>query len=207
MAKKATLALSLGSDLVELRIDHLNVGSAGQIVKHLSPFFNRAVVTVRSASEGGSFKGSEQRRIELIAALASEAPSFVDVELHTFERNEGPLDLDATRTIVSWHSSAGTPSLSRLKGKTTEALKYGDLVKIVTAARRLDDAFRLLSLYKPETRHKLIAFCTGEFGLTSRVAALQLGCPILYCCLPGEPLAEGQAPISVMKELGKSLGA
>ncbi len=206
MAKKARVALSLGSDLVELRIDHINQTSASQIVKHLSPFFDRAVVTVRSTAEGGTFKGSERRRIELLTALASESPSFVDVELRTIEKNEGVLDfLDASRTIVSWHSATGTPSLSKLREKTGDALKYGGLVKIVTAARRLDDSIRLLSLYKQGTDHRLIAFCVGEFGLTSRVIALQLGCPLLYCSLPGEPLAQGQTSIKVMRQLRELL--
>ncbi len=208
MAKKASLAFSMGSDLVELRIDHLNEASAGQIVKHLSPFFDRAVVTIRSSSEGGTFRGSERRRIDLLTALATQSPRFVDVELRTIERNDSVHDfLDASRTIVSWHSNTGTPSLSKLREKTGDALKYGSLVKIVTAARRLDDSIRLLSLYELETDHRLIAFCVGEFGLTSRVIALQLGCPLLYCSLPGEPLAQGQTSIRVMRQLRKLLRA
>ncbi len=206
MAKKANLAFSMGSDLVELRIDHLNEASADQIVKHLSPYFDRAVLTVRSSAEGGTFTGGERRRIDLLAALAAESPSFVDVELRTIERNGSVLDfLNASGTIVSWHSNTGTPSLSKLREKIGDALKYGNLVKIVTAARRLDDSIRLLSLYKLETDHRLIAFCVGEFGLTSRVIAMQLGSPLLYCCLPGEPLVQGQISIRVMRRLRRLL--
>ncbi len=208
MAKKAKLAFSLGSDLVELRIDHLKEASSGQIVKHLLPFFDRAVVTVRSSTEGGTFRGSERNRIELLAALATESPSFVDVELRTIERNGSVLDfLEASRTIVSWHSTTGTPSLSKLREKIGDALKYGSLVKIVTTARRLDESIRLLNLYELETDHRLIAFCVGEFGLTSRLIALQLGCPILYCSLPGEPLAQGQTSITEMRQLRELLRA
>lgn len=201
MARKAKLALALGSDIVELRIDRISHPSVSQVLKHLSPFFSRAVVTVRSPAEGGAFKGSEKRRIELLTALASESPSYIDIELCTIESKGMPDFPDASRTIVSWHGTDGTPSISDLKERAAEAAKYGGLVKIVTAARRLDDLVRLLSLYKLRTDHRLIAFCFGEFGFASRVMALQLGCPILYCSLPGEPLVVGQAPIGTMKQL------
>jgi 3-dehydroquinate dehydratase-1 len=208
MAKKARLALSLGSDFVELRIDHLRQPSESRIMKHLSPLFERAVITVRSPAEGGAFRGSEEHRIELLTTLASQSPLFLDIELRTLKKNEGVLDsLDAPRTIVSWHSIDGTPSVSTLRKRAREALAHGGLVKIVTAARRFEDTIRLLSLYNLETSHRLIAFCFGEFGFASRIIALQLGCPLLYCSLPGEPLVEGQASIKTMKQLRKLLAA
>ncbi len=206
MAKKAKLALALGSDFVELRIDRLSRPSLTQILKHLSPFFSKAVITVRSSAEGGAFEGGEKRRIELLTTLASESPAYVDIELSVIERGEGIPDLpEASKTIVSWHSAVGTPSLTKLKERAAYAAKYGGLVKIVTAARSLDDMVRLLSLYKIGTNRRLIAFCSGEFGFASRVAALQLGCPLLYCSLPSEPLVEGQAPIGAMRQLRRLL--
>ncbi|MDA4128308.1 MAG: type I 3-dehydroquinate dehydratase [Thaumarchaeota archaeon] len=202
MAKKAALALTLGSDLVEFRIDRLHESSASQIIKHLSPFFDRAVVTVRPVSEGGAFMGSERRRIELIKELVSRSPTFIDLELRTIESNEGLIDsLKGLRKIVSWHSTSGTPSLSKLRERAAGARKHGGLVKIVTTARKLQDCCRVSSLYGPENYQGLVAFCLGEFSLISRIFALQLGCPLMYCSLPGEPLARGQVSIEVMKQL------
>lgn len=202
MAKKAELALSLGSDLVELRIDKLCEVSERKILKHLAGFFDRAVVTVRSASEGGGFRGWEESREGLLKSLASHSPAFIDVELRTVRSNDQLLDsLKGAKTIVSWHHTTGTPPLPELQEKTEDALECGDIAKIVTKARTLGDSLRLLSLYGSGTRRRLVAFCMGERGVASRLAALQHGSPLTYCSLPGEPLAAGQIPIDVMKRL------
>ena len=57
LATKAELAFSLGSDLVELRVDRLTTGaSPRELEEELSVFAKRAIFTVRSSREGGGFR-------------------------------------------------------------------------------------------------------------------------------------------------------
>src|SRR2546430_17506548 len=113
LAKKASLAFSLGSDLVELRIDKLTGDDAPrELESELSRFARRAIVTVRPRREGGSYKGGEAERLRLISRLTGMRPAYVDVELATAKANKKwahslPMDVEK---IVSWHDFERTPT-------------------------------------------------------------------------------------------------
>jgi len=202
MARKSKLALSLGADLVELRLDHLRRPALDEILDTLSDFFSHAVVTVRSREEGGRYNGGEQSRVELVNELALHSPALVDVELQTLGSHTRFLNsLVASRTIVSWHDLEGTPALPELRKIAESAASYGGLVKIVTTARATDDPPRVLSLYQSVDPGHLIAFCTGDLGVGSRISALKLGSPLMYCSLPSEPLAPGQLTVTEMRRV------
>lgn len=187
---KARFAFDHGADLVEFRIDLLRSARFEEIKAELSEFSERAVLTVRSRSEGGGFKGSETERVGLIRRLSALNPAFFDVELRTLEEDSA---LAATKlgrtTIASWHDLEGTLSGTRLLSIMKREEAFG-LPKIVTTARTATDALAVLSLYDKGVR--LIAFCMGKNGIFSRVMAIERGSPIIYASLPGEPTASGQ---------------
>jgi 3-dehydroquinate dehydratase-1 len=202
MSRKARLAFSMGSDLVELRLDHIRMPVADQIKDFLFVFFPKAVVTVRPTSEGGRFEGGEKQRVALLRDLAEGKPAFVDVELATVE--SAPLlekSLRSSTTIVSWHDFEGTPSIDELAARARAAMAHGDIAKIVSTARTSEDSERILSLYDTFDHERLIAFCMGAPGIGSRVDSARLGSPLAYCSLPSEPIAPGQLQLSEMRTL------
>src|SRR5208282_4229125 len=171
MAEKATSAFSLGTDIVEFRIDKLGgKTSSAKMVKRLGRFGKKAIVTVRPKEDGGGFWGNEEDRLELIFDLSARIrPAYLDIELETAKRHEawftgltkGPSR--PGKTIVSWHDYTGTPEPEVMRGVRKEAKEFGDVVKIVTLAKTADDNLKLLMLYQEDPRG-LIAFCMGSDG-------------------------------------------
>ena len=203
LAKKARLALSLGSDLVELRIDKLSGGEAlDEVESEVSRFTRRAIITVRSSREGGAFMGSESHRLDLISRLAEMRPAFLDVELATAKENETWLRTipKSVKRIVSWHDFQGTPTLKEMRSICREELRFGSVAKVVTTARAFDDNLATLALTSGKPG-KVISFCMGELGTVSRVVAMRMGAPLVYASLPNEAVAPGQLSISAMKLL------
>ncbi|HUI01843.1 MAG TPA: type I 3-dehydroquinate dehydratase [Nitrososphaerales archaeon] len=205
LAKKAALALSLGSDLVELRIDRLSGGiSLREVEGAVRRFMRRAVITVRSEADGGGFRGSEASRLEMLSRLAEMRPAYLDVELEAARANEewaGSLPRGVKR-IVSWHDFHGTKPLAELRAIYKEGLKRGALAKVVCTARSPDDNLTVLRLCE-ERPGRVTAFCMGELGMVSRVVSMSLGAPIAYASLPNEAVAPGQLSVSTMKTLRK----
>jgi 3-dehydroquinate dehydratase type I len=203
MGRKAALAFALGSDLVEFRVDMLDEAPSST-VEGLRRFARKAIITVRRKDEGGGFMGSEAERLALISELSGLKPLYVDVELSTVVENPewfGSLER-APKKITSWHDFAGTPGLSALRKARKSAGAHGDVVKIVTTAKKVEDNGRVLRLYEDEPE-ALIAFCMGEAGTASRLASLQLGSPVTYAALPNEPVAPGQLSVSTVAGLKK----
>jgi 3-dehydroquinate dehydratase type I len=203
LAAKAELALSLGSDLVEFRVDRLTRGlNPRELEAELSVFAKRAVFTVRSATEGGWFKGSELRRLELVSRLGEMGPAYVDVELGTLKRNKkwAASLPKGVEVIASWHDYEGTPDLKALRAIREAELGVGSLAKVVTTARSADDNLATLALCADKPR-RTISFCMGELGTVSRVVAIRLGSPLVYASLPDEAVAPGQLSVSTMRKL------
>ncbi len=208
MSRKARRAFELGSDLVEFRIDHLGDPDAEGILKGLSRYSERCVLTVRSKGQGGTFSGSDVERVRLLTDICKMKPAFADVELETAREFRDALKIvnqRAAEQIVSWHDFRGTPGSSELMKRCNEAKRFGGIVKVVTFATKTEDNISVLSLYRKYDR-KLIAFCMGEKGMFSRILSLYAGSPIVYAALPGETVAPGQLSIVELTELTRIIG-
>jgi len=203
LASKAELAFSLGSDLVEFRVDMLaKKSSRGELEAMLAPFAERAIFTVRASREGGGFMGSEDQRLALLSRLADLRPAYLDVELATAKANEKwvkSLPKDVKR-IVSWHDFKGTPALQSLRAVSEEEMGLGSLAKVVTTATSVDDNLTTLALCRDEPG-RIVSFCMGELGTVSRVLSMSMGAPIVYASIPNEAVAPGQLSISTMRRL------
>ena len=205
MARKAASAFAFGSELVELRFDLLRSPDAA-IPAELSKTSRRSVITVRRRDEGGAFSGTEPERLGLLSRLSGLRPRFMDLELQTLLENPGwyaTLPRTSQR-IVSWHDLSGTPTLSVLEKTRMAAASMGDMAKIVTKATRFEDSLRVLRLYE-KGASRLVAFSTGPSGAASRLASMQLGSPIVYAALPGEPVAPGQISVETVVGLKRIL--
>ena len=196
------------ADLLELRIDLIaDLDLPALLQAKTGP----VVITNRRREEGGGFLGTEEERIFLLCEAVRLEAEYVDMEVATDDGLARQV-IDAaagqgchTRIIVSFHDFNATPTagaLRRIWGACRG--KGGDIVKIVTYARRSEDNLRVLSLipYSRKRGQDIIAFCMGEQGRISRVMALLLGSYLAFAALDkGEEAAPGQMTIEEMKQI------
>ena len=200
---KQTLAKALKkSDYAEIRFDFLNPNLVPDALQQIKKDLRKCVCTLRPVSEGGKFSGSEKNRISIIKLIAEYNPFLLDVELNTLSKNKNLrryLKNTGTDILVSWHSFKRTPGISVLKKKLIQMKKFSNNTKIVTMAQSVNDATRVLSLYK-NNNTKLIAFSMGNYGRISRILCLFLGSPYTYVSL-GKPVAPGQFSVDEVKSI------
>ena len=200
---KQTLAKALKkSDYAEIRFDFLNPNLVPDALQQIKKDLRKCVCTLRPVSEGGKFEGGEKNRISIIKLIAEYNPFLLDVELNTLSKNKNLrryLKNTGTDILVSWHNFKQTPSNSALKKKLTQMKKISNNIKIVTMAKSVNDATRVLSLYK-NNNTKLIAFSMGNYGRISRILCLFLGSPYTYVSL-GKPVAPGQFSVDEVKSI------
>ena len=196
------------ADLVELRIDRIGEPDL-PLLLHTGK--ERILVTNRRRDEGGFFASCENRRMELLREAVGLGACCVDIEARTGAAAVGRLGKairakgGKTRLIVSHHDLSGTPSRQTLMKRLKACQELGaDIVKIVTLANAVDDNLRVLELI-PQARkmgQEIVAFCMGEKGRLSRVAAPILGSCIGYVCLEkGAESAPGQLTAGEMEAI------
>ena len=200
---KQTLTKALKkSDYAEIRFDFLNPNLVPDALQQIKKDLRKCVCTLRPVSEGGKFSGSEKNRISIIKLIAEYNPFLLDIEFNTLIKNKNLqryLKNTGTDILLSWHNFKQTPGISVLKKKLGQMKKFSNNIKIVTMAKSVNDATRLLSLYK-NNNTKLIAFSMGNYGRISRILCLFLGSPYTYVSL-GKPVAPGQFSVDEVKSI------
>ena len=201
---KKTLAKALKkSDYAEIRFDFLNPNAVPEALHLIRKDLRRCVSTLRPTREGGKFSGSEKNRISIIKLIAEYDPFLLDIEYNTLRKNRNLqryLKNTDTSLLVSWHNFKQTPTVPVLKKKLLEMKKFSNNIKIVTMAKSIYDASRILALYNNSKNLKLIAFSMGNFGKMSRLLCLLLGSPYTYVSL-GKPIAPGQFSLDEVKSI------
>ena len=174
---------------VELRLDALR--EAPDLPALRESFPGRTLLaTIRSCAEGGRFDGTPAEAAALLGAALDAGFDLVDVE---FARaGERLLGLPKERVVVSAHDVAGVAD--DLEQQAARMEKTGArYVKVVSTARGLGDALRLLSLQASREKGRLAVFGMGEAGLATRVLSPYLGAALSFgAALPGEATAPGQ---------------
>ena len=191
------------SDIAEVRFDYLKKSDIPIVLEDIKKNLSRCVCTLRPKSEGGLFIGKEDERKSILRLLAEYNPFLLDVEFNTIQKDKKLvryLKKTKCRILVSWHDFKKTPSDSQLKNKFNKMRKFSNMVKIVTVAKNVSDASRLLSLYSIRSEIKIIAFCMGDPGKFSRILCLHLGSPFTYVSL-GKAIAPGQFSVDEIKSL------
>jgi len=200
---KQTLTKALKkSDYAEIRFDFLNPNLVPDVLQQIKKDLRKCVCTLRPVSEGGKFSGSEKNRISIMKLIAEYNPFLLDIELNSLSKNKNLqryLKSTGTDILVSWHNFKQTPGISVLKKKLAQMKKFSNNIKIVTMAKSVNDATRVLSLYK-NNNTKLIAFSMGNYGRISRILCLFLGSPYTYASL-GKPIAPGQFSVDEVKSI------
>ena len=200
---KQTLTKALKkSDYAEIRFDFLNPNLVPDALQQIKKDLRKCVCTLRPVSEGGKFSGSEKNRISIMKLIAEYNPFLLDIELNSLSKNKNLqryLKSTGTDILLSWHNFKQTPDTSVLKKKLAQMKKFSNNIKIVTMAKSVNDATRVLSLYK-NNNTKLIAFSMGNYGRISRILCLFLGSPYTYASL-GKPIAPGQFSVDEVKSI------
>jgi len=204
---KMKKAFSL-ADMVELRIDRIGSEKLDALLQSKE---GTILITNRKKEEGGFFKGSEEERIAVLKRAVSLGVDIVDIELSSGEAVISEIachikDAGArTKLLVSYHNFNGTPSDRLLRNKAEACARAGgDMIKIVTLADSMDDNLRILKLI-PDCQKKgydVVAFCMGDAGRISRVAAPLFGAPFTFASLEkGSESAPGQMTVQELKSI------
>jgi 3-dehydroquinate dehydratase/shikimate dehydrogenase len=155
-------------------------------------FPGRLLYTLRSAAEGGEFRGSGSERH---ARLGAAAQSYDLVDLEELDLGGGTLeDVPAERRVLSWHGAA--ESLEELQEVAARLLSEpAHWYKMVTL-EPVSGADRWpLMLMHGLRRSDFIAFATGETGRWTRLLSPLLGAPAVFTA--GGPLAAAPGQIAV----------
>jgi len=197
------------ADLMELRLDLIaDLDLPALLAAKTRP----VIVTNRRREEGGGFTGTEDERLDLLCRAARSGADYLDLEAATGATQAERLFAAVTaagengprpRIIVSCHDWQGTPGVRSLQQRWRACReKGGDIVKVVTLARRPADNLRILSLvpYSRRRGQEIIAFAMGEQGRISRVMSLLLGARLAYAAAAkGRETAPGQLTCREMK--------
>jgi len=193
-------------DLIELRLDYLEVMEPKKIAKVLEELKVPVILTLRSKKDGGKFVSSEEQRLEYLKKLIQLQPDYVDLEMHIDEEHLCSLTNQAERkkvkTILSSHLFENTPTTQEMTKRLEFGKEYGaDVVKVVAFARRIGDNDTLLALNKigQDLGVETVAFCMGALGLPSRILCIYCGATFTYAALH-EQSAPGQLSAQILRK-------
>lgn len=163
------------SEYAEIRIDLLDL-SQDQL-KGLFSLKKRTIATCRSG------KYTEEQQLALLKMAIIAGATYVDVDYDSPANFREELTNFAhsnhTHVIISYHNFIYTPSQDYLEIIINQSKNWNaDRVKIVTTAINKSDCSTVIGLY---ARHNnIIAFCMGETGKITRLAAPLLGADFTF---------------------------
>ena len=238
--EKALNAIMRGADAVELRVDLLrrderDVARVRDFVSVFKDFRCDAhvILTNRAASEGGSFEGTEEERMNLLAELMEVVDAdAVDVEFMAEHEMRSEIiriahDRNAS-VILSFHDFSGMPAADSIENMAHEMHAEGaDIAKIAVTPKTAEDALTLLritlklshsslndSLNDRSGAHarnarnekKVAIIGMGKIGKHTRVIAPIYGSALTYG-FPDDDgeVAPGQLSISAMRGMLNAL--
>jgi len=172
----------VGSDAIELRVDlleDLSPESVGNQISHLRSATDLPIIfTLRSESQGGRFTyTSEEEILPLYRTAMRIGVEYIDLEMGLSDATiKGVLDMrqGSTRVIASHHDPAGKLSWKNGGWQSwyNRALEYGDVIKLVGVASKMEDNFALVTFRdRMFAAHgkPIIALNMGTMGKLSRV--------------------------------------
>jgi len=194
-----------GADLVELRLDlcaeaGLDPESA---LRELKSWRLPAVVTCRSAAEGGSWRGEEAARLALLTLADRMGAAFIDCELAAVD---GLGERAGRAKLVLSHHDFSGMGAEDLGAVVERAYAAGaDIAKVAVTPHDAADLDTLAGLCarwgahgdEAETERGLVALGMGEVGLPSRLLAGAWGSAWTFGRLDGRDAgtAAGQPPV------------
>ena len=195
--KVAEDCIEKGADVLEFRIDALDNPNFDDIKEIIEEINFPIIATNRISSEGGSFKGSEEERIDILLKCAPLV-DYVDIELQSDDRYIKQIHDTGVTTIVSYHDFHKTPEINEIMYIVEKEQKLGDIAKVAFMPNDLDDTLKILAILSHcETR---IAISMSDLGSYTRVMASKFDSPITFAA-GRDVTAPGQIDIETMKSL------
>jgi 3-dehydroquinate dehydratase/shikimate dehydrogenase len=187
----AAQAKAEGADAVELRLDTCarlarGHGALSAIVAAIPQLGLPVLATVRHASEGGDWDGSETERQALLWATDQAGATWIDIELAHFSVRQRPT---RAKLILSHHDFAGMGGDLIAVIARMRALRC-DIAKIAVMPGDAADLAVIEALYQ-RADGPLVAIAMGERGLPSRLLAGAWGAAMTFARLSDAP---GSAP-------------
>ncbi len=200
VAKAESMAAALkGDHPVELRLDlfsAIDVAHLQRFMKHAS---RSVMLTVRKASQGGGFRGSESERESLIEHLLALEPPFFDLE---YDMRPGFIQgvlkrYPKTKFVLSYHCFEGVPD--DLEGiwramQSDPVWQY----KIAAMTHSTNEALKLLLFGKAHPKTSVI--CMGARVAFGRVLGPVVGHQLDYACLE-EATGPGQLTVQEWSDI------
>ncbi len=179
----------------ELRLDYLPEIRLETIDWFLGASPRPVMLTLRKASHGGKFQGTEAERERKIEELLALKPPFFDLEGDMKPQfiEEAIRKYPQTHFVLSHHDFEKTPE--NLPGIYHSLIRFNPFAcKIAAMAHSSIDALKMLLFAK--THPKASAICMGEKGEFARIAGKIMGNPVDYAVLKGHPAtAPGQLTV------------
>jgi 3-dehydroquinate dehydratase-1 len=200
-AKKAK---KLGADILEIRIDLLDVDARTALSK-TKKLDLPVIITNRMKQEGGTWDGSEDERIRLLLSLLPLADA-VDIELCAQKRDAvvKKIKTEGKTVIISTHDFQNTPEPDAMAGIIKESFEAGaDIAKLAVMPQTLLDVLHLLEVTL-RSNGKVCTIAMGNIGRHSRVVAPIYGSVMTYGYVD-KPTAPGQLRVDELKAILKIL--
>lgn len=200
-AKKAK---KLGADILELRIDLLDMDASTAILE-LKALGLPVIITNRMKQEGGAWEGSEDERIKTLISLIHLADA-VDIELCAPERDAvvEKARTEGKTVIISTHDFQNTPEPDVMAGIINESFEAGaDIAKLAVMPQTLQDVLNLLEVTL-NSSGEVCTIAMGNTGRHSRVVAPIYGSVMTYGYVD-KPAAPGQLRVDELKSILKLL--
>jgi 3-dehydroquinate dehydratase-1 len=195
--KEAKNCIQKGADLIELRIDGINNPTPQMVRKIIEEINFPIIATNRVQSEGGSFKGSEEERINILLETIDVA-NYVDIELQTNPDLIKQVNKGKAKTIISYHDFQKTPNLDDLLDIVNREHDLGDIAKVALMPNDLEDTLTVLAILSH--CENTIAISMGDIGSYTRVIASKFDAPITFA-VSNDVTAPGQIDVETMKQL------
>lgn len=197
--RAARSAEAQGADIIEVRLDLLE--DPGAIREIRASVSLPLMATNRISSEGGSFRGSEERRIEILMD-ASRFSDIIDIELMAPGR-DALLKNITCPALISYHDFNGVPG--NIRSIIKDARRAGaDVVKVAVTPRSMLETLDLLRILLDED-DPLCVIGMGAVGRHLRAVAPLYGSVLTYGYVTG-PTAPGQMSVRDLDTVLRCLG-
>lgn len=195
--KVAEDCIEKGADVLEFRIDALDNPNFKDIQEIIEEINFPMIATNRISSEGGSFKGTEEERIDILLKCAPLV-DYVDIELQSDDKYIKQIHDTGVTTIVSYHDFHKTPEINEIMYIVEKEHKLGDIAKVAFMPNDLDDTLKILAILSH--CENTIAISISDLGSYTRVMASKFDSPITFAA-GTDVTAPGQIDIETMKSL------
>jgi 3-dehydroquinate dehydratase/shikimate dehydrogenase len=191
-------------DFIEIRLDYLTEDVDLKEVRDLTT--TPLIATNRKKNEGGKIRQNEAARLDLLFEAARNSFDYVDVEFQNINISSimNKINSIGAKTILSVHDFSSTPPLEDLMHKFKKMEDAGaDVYKYVTKANAVEDNLKILRFINTMSKkRKVISFCMGQLGVSSRILSPMFGSFLTYASLEeGKETAAGQLSIGVLQQL------